>query len=329
MILTVGKNGMFATPQQAYLSAKPGDIIEIDASTVYFGEDAKMFISGVDNVTFRGVNGRAKMEVDAKTPLVYGKAIWVINASDIVIENIEFTGATLDVDKNGAGIRLDPEAGGRLQIRNCYFHHNDDGILGGYNKTLDLLIEHCEFCYNGYGDGYSHNIYIGQAKSFTLRYSYSHHVKAGHLVKSRAIENYILFNRITHEDTEENFWRYNSNIDLPQGGKAVVMGNLLHQGPKSQRFMLSFAKENQNNPGKTCCIVNNVFINHASEGAFLHCPVEGYEMYATNNIFAGKAALTAGQADWKTENNIFMEDASVLADEKVFGVRLESSRLFD
>lgn len=325
MILTVGKNGQFATPQEAYLAAQPGDIVEIDAASTYFGEAAMMFASGTNSITFRGVNGKAKMEVDDSVPLMKGKGIWVINAYDIVIENIEFTGATLEVDKNGAGIRLDPEAGGKMQIRNCFFHHNDNGILGGYNRTLDLLIEHCEFCYNGYGDGYSHNMYIGMAKSFTLRYSYTHHVDRGHLIKSRAFENYIEYNRITHEDTDEDFRPYNSNIDLPQGGKACIVGNLLHQGPKGRRFMISFAKENQQNPGKTCYIVNNTIVNYSTEGSFLHCPVEGYEMKAVNNIFIGNAPLTAGQADWYLENNLTADDPELLVDVARYDYRLKDN----
>jgi hypothetical protein len=165
-------------------------------------------------------------------------------------------------------------------------------------------------------------MYIGMAKSFTLRYSYSHHVNAGHLVKSRAFVNNILYNRITHEDTADNTWRYNSNIDMPQGGTALVKGNILQQGPKSQRFMLSFAKENQNNPGKTCYIVNNTFVNDATEGSFLHCPVEGYEMKAYNNIFIGNAPLTAGKAEWELENNLETCDPAILADTAAFDYRL-------
>jgi hypothetical protein len=58
-----------------------------------------------------------------KTP--GGKGIWVISGNDTVVENIEFSGAAVP-DANGAGIRFE---GVNLTVRNCYFHHNQNGIL--------------------------------------------------------------------------------------------------------------------------------------------------------------------------------------------------------
>jgi len=133
----------------------------------------------------------------------------------------------------------------------------------------------------------------------------------GHLVKSRAIENHIEYNKLTHEDTNEESWRFNSNIDMPQGGIAYVIGNILHQGPKGGRFMLSYAKENQDNPGCNCYIINNTFINESSECTFLHCPVEGYNVNFVNNIFCGAVNLTTGPATWKGDNNLLTTDFSM------------------
>ena len=85
-------------------------------------------------------------------------------------------------------------------MRGCYFHDNEDGILTGGGASTEVIVEYSEFADNGNGDGFSHNMYIGHEGRFTLRYSYSHAAKVGHLVKSRAAENYILYNRLSGED---------------------------------------------------------------------------------------------------------------------------------
>ena len=59
-----------------------------------------------------------------------------------------------------------------------------------------MLVEYTEFHHNGAGDGYSHNFYIGQVRSFTLQFCSSRQAKVGHLAKSRAQANFILYNRL-------------------------------------------------------------------------------------------------------------------------------------
>src|SRR5690606_15270205 len=91
----------------------------------------------------------------------YGrKAVWVISGNNTLVENIEFFGCRdpKQIDQNWAGIR---QEGIGLHVRNCYFHDNDNGILGGGGAESDIIIEYSEFAYNGFGDGYSHNLYIG------------------------------------------------------------------------------------------------------------------------------------------------------------------------
>ena len=66
-----------------------------------------------------------------------GKAIWVIRNGDFLIDNIEFRGARV-AEGNGAGIRFE---GGKLQIRNCVFLDNQNGILTSNNGSAELIIE--------------------------------------------------------------------------------------------------------------------------------------------------------------------------------------------
>jgi len=119
----------------AALIAQDGDIVEIEAAT-YDGDAA---VWRQNNLTLRGIGGRAVLRANGAS--AEGKAIWVIKGSGAIVENIEFVGSTV-ADGNGAGIR---QEGAGLIIRNCYFHHNQNGILTGQNPLSDILIESSEF----------------------------------------------------------------------------------------------------------------------------------------------------------------------------------------
>jgi len=88
--------------------------------------------------------------------------------------------------------------------------------------------------------GYAHNIYIGRSKYFEIRYSYSHSSKGGHLVKTRARENVVTYNRLT--DGESGTSSY--IVDIPEGGKALIAGNEIVQGTNTLNHgVISYAGE--------------------------------------------------------------------------------------
>ena len=87
----------------------------------------------------------------------------------------------------------------------------------------------------------THSIYVTQTTcaKLTFRYNYSHHTLEGHLLKSRAKENWTLYNRLTDEDGLGS-----TVVDLPNGGLAVVLGNVLHKGPNGHNNrMIAFGAE--------------------------------------------------------------------------------------
>ena len=268
-------------PSIAAMIANDGDTVNIEAG-VYLNDVA---VWRQNNLTIRGINGMAHL----KAPDAYaeGKGIWVIKGNNTVIENIEFSEASVP-DENGAGIR---QEGTNLTIRNCFFHDNENGILTGKNVNSEIIIENTEFARNGYGDGQSHNIYIGQIKSFTLRFCYSHHAYIGHNVKSRAMKNFILYNRIMDENDGESSFA----IDLPNGGKTFIMGNLIQQGPDTDNnHLISYGAEGLNNPQNVLYIINNTFVNQRGAGVFIRIAAGTEEAKIMNNIFAGPGAIVNG-----------------------------------
>ena len=222
-VYQVGNNKSYPTPNSLYLAnvLETGDTIDIDDEE--FRGDATLAVWTPDSLLIRGVNGRPHLMANGK--YIHQKGIWVIKGNNCTVENIAFSGAKVP-DKNGAGIRLD---GTGITIRSCYFHDCEDGILTSNPEAGDILIEYSEFAHCGFGNGYSHNLYIGRVNSLTFRFNYSHHCKVGHCLKSRAQNNFIYNNFMADENDG-----YSSRLlDLPNGGFTIVMGNVFMQGPEA------------------------------------------------------------------------------------------------
>lgn len=255
-VLKVGSGQPLRRPSDAARVAQDNDIIEIEAGR-YVGDVALWTQNGL---LLRGVNGRPHLDSQGRTAGDQG--IWVFRGNDIVVENIEFSGARARA-RNGSGIRF---FGRNLTVRDSYFHDNEDGVLTYISPDGDILIERSVFARNGAGDGQSHNIYIGKVRSFTLRFSHSHDSNAGHEVKSRARINHIEYNRLTDEGDGNSSYL----IDIPEGGYAYVIGNVLEKGARSQNpNAISFAAERRDVDEGGLWVVNNTFYNRQLDAIFV------------------------------------------------------------
>lgn len=280
--LQVGPDKAYATPCDAAAVAQDGDTIDIDAD-VYKGDVCAWT---ADGLLIRGVGGYASLDADGQAS--QGKAIWVIQGDDTQIEWVEFYGARVP-DQNGAGIR---QEGANLTVANCWFHDNENGILAGDNTDSDILVSHSLFHDNGYGDGQSHNIYINHVRSFTFEFSYSHHSVVGHQLKSRAAETWVLYSVL--EDGDDGQGSY--QINLPNGGLAVVLGNVIGQATTAENGgMLSFAEEGATNEQQALYVVNNTFVNDRGSGTFVRNAGKS-DAVVTNNLFVGGGAAVDGPA---------------------------------
>lgn len=259
----VGPARTYKTIQAGIDAAIEGDTIEVDAGD-YPGTAVKITKS---NLTLKGVGGRPHLSFSGNIP--NDKGILVVEGEtvhDLVIENLEISGAQ-GASGNAAAIRFQ---GKNLTVRDAYLHHSQNGILEGNALVTGsvVLVERSELAWNGVPDsGTEHNIYISASvQSFTLRYSYSHHAKEGHLVKSRALENHIIANRIMDEQpVSDNGSTDQSSalIDLPQGGRGYIIGNLLHKGVNTQNknAAIWFAGENGANAPHEIYVVNNTYVS--------------------------------------------------------------------
>jgi hypothetical protein len=315
-VLRVGPDKPFKTVRAAAQAAQNGDTVEID-SGVYSQDVATWRSSGL---TVRGVgSGRAHMRADGVNE--GGKGIWVVQGVNFAVENVEFSGAAVP-DRNGAGIRA--EAAGSIVIRNCYFHDDEMGILSSNDPDAEVVIEDSIFEYNGFGDGYSHNMYIGRIRSFRLQCSYSHLARAGHNVKSRARQNYILYNRIMDEDDGTSSYQ----VDLPEGGLSFLVGNVIQKGKNAQNpSVIAYAAENTNAGTQELYAVNNTVVNgRGGNGTFFQLRA-GTKAVIVNNILYGPGApwTTAGTTVTAEHNYIesSLNNSPRLMDPANFDYRLQ------
>lgn len=216
----VGPGRTYTQPSQVSTLVAGGDTVLIDPATY-----ADVCAWRANDLLLKGSGGRVLLDAEGLN-LCEGKAIWVLKGRNTTVDSVEFANASCP-DENGAGIR---QEGPGLLVRRCSFHDNEDGILAGADSTSDITVEYSEFSRNGFGDGYSHNLYIGAVRAFTLRYSWSHLARVGHEVKSRAGNNYILYNRIMDEDSGDA----SRELDLPNAGLSVVVGNLFQKGTHAE-----------------------------------------------------------------------------------------------
>jgi hypothetical protein len=285
--LSVGPGKTYATPCKAFAVAKMGDVVEITGGTTYSGDVCGIYPS---NLTIRGVNGRPKINAAGRNAM--GKGTWVVIGNNIVIDNVEMFGAKVP-DQNGAALRLE---GTHFTLRRSFLHDNENGILSGANTASNILIEFSEFARNGYGTGYTHNLYIGNAGSLTFRYNYSHDAHVGHNLKSRARINTIAYNRFSSTPAgQAGSGQPSYEIDLPNAGTSYVIGNVIQQPAAHQNpTLLAYGEEGASNPGHDLYVVNNTFLNDDSVRGTFVLVGSGVTkpVLLQNNIFGGTGTVT-------------------------------------
>ena len=310
-VLRVGPGQALHTIAAAAAMARDGDTVEIDAGD-YPGDVA---VWTQDKLTIRATGGRARLAASGAS--AEKKAIWVIRGGTITVENIEFSGARVP-DRNGAGIRFEK---GHLSVRNCRFLDNENGILTGGGEA-ELDIENSEFGHNGHGDGYSHNLYVGPLRRLRVTGSYFHHANVGHLLKSRAAENHILYNRLS----DEAGGRASYELEFPDGGIAYVIGNIIEQSATTENAtLISFGAEGYKWPKNELYLINNTLIDSRLPGGrFLVVKPGAGTVHAFNNLLLGKGPLNIGIDGVFINNSNVDWEAFVLAPHHDYRIRSTS-----
>ena len=312
--LRVGPDKPYRTIRSAALAVQNGDVVEVDAR-LYSGDVATWSKSNLTVLAVGG--GRAQLRANGAAEA--GKGIWVVSGANITLDGFEFSGAAVP-DRNGAGIRA--QGAGTLVVRNCYFHDNENGILGGADS---LVVESSIFDHNGNGDGHTHNMYIDHGGSFTLRWSFSHRAVVGHNVKSRALRNYILYDRILDESDGTGSY----SVDLPQGGRSYLVGNFIEQGPQSGNpAIVAYAAESASNGALELYVTYNTLVNDRTGGGTFLQLRSGTTATSTGNIFYGPGTTWSGGSSVAASRNHVapaLDNEPRFADPRAYDYRLTST----
>lgn len=243
-------------------------------------------------LTLRGATPRPRLLAAGQS--AEGKAIWVVRGGTIRIENIAFHDARV-ADRNGAGIRLER---GKLWLRNCAFIANETGLMTANDPAIELHIEDSHFEHAvRTGPGLAHLLYVGSIGELRIRGSRFHHSEAGHLIKSRARQNWIAYNLIA--DGPQG--RASYEIELPNGGDATLIGNIVVQGESTQNnAVIAYGAEGPRWPLNRLRLSHNSLLNERLRPAeFIKLwpnRVQPSELLLLNNLSVGPGSLDVASA---------------------------------
>jgi hypothetical protein len=305
-LLTVGAGMEFATLGDALKAAVNGDTIAVKAGT--YTND---FGTVSTNVTVVAVGGLVH-EV-ATEPPPDDKGILTVN-ENLTIEGFTFTGGSDgSPDGNVAGIRLQT---GNLNVSYCSFTAMQEGLLADPNPNGTVTIDHSFFLDNGTGDGLTHNLYVGSVKSLTVTNSLFEGAVVGHEIKSRAEYTTIENNTIIDGPTGTGSY----DIDIPNGGVAVVQNNIIEKGPDASNdyaihyggeIQYAYAQNSLEVTGNT--IINDLPDSVPSYAVYNESAVNGLNVTADitgNDLYNYPAATIAlGQANIQGNTTLSAEPA--------------------
>jgi hypothetical protein len=84
-------------------------------------------------------------------------------------------------------------------------------------------------------------------------------------------------------------------IDLPNGGKSFVIGNVIHKGKNAENSsMLAYAAEGATNPVQELYVINNTFVSDRPNTIFAQVEGSPTSVSLVNNIFIGDGRVLKG-----------------------------------
>ena len=240
-------------------------------------------------LTIRGLGDGPVLIADGKN--AEGKAIWVIRNGDFSIDNIEFRGARVE-DGNGAGIRFER---GRLAISRSRFIDNQMGLLTANSPEAELSITDSLFAQApDQAAPLPHLLYVGRIARLEITGSRFHNGHHGHLVKTRARENHIRYNLILDGPGGKASYE----LDLPNGGIAYVVGNIIGQSDTTENpVLIAYGAEGDAWPENALYLSHNTLISdRLTGGLFLRVWKDALpadvEVTGINNLTVGLGLFT-------------------------------------
>lgn len=286
--LVVGPQGAPSSLAAALAKARDGDTIEMLP-----GEYRDAFVV-LENrrLTIRGI-GKKPLITGGDKPSGTHKALWLVRGGEVTLENLEFRGMRAP-DGEGAALR---QEGGKLLVRSCEFFDNEYGVYAANDDQAELTIRDSVI---GMAPkvvgGLYHLLNVGRIARLDVSGSRFQQGFEGHLIKSRARESVIGYNFI--HDGQRGGASY--EIELPAGGLATIIGNVIGQGADSQnRVVVAYGTDGRPWDKNVLLVSHNTFVNYKWTPAwFLRVLRDGMpadtEVVAVNNLLVGPGVFWLG-----------------------------------
>ncbi|MEH0166559.1 right-handed parallel beta-helix repeat-containing protein [Paucibacter sp. JuS9] len=284
--LRVGPNERVRTLAEAARLARDGWLIEVAAGD--YRADVASWRR--DGLRLRAVGGRVRLIADGAH--AEGKALFVINGRGVEVEGFDFSGATVP-DRNGAGIRFES---GSLTLRDCSFSDCECGLMSSNDGAARLVVEDCDFGRPRPAQAFTHLLYAGRIAQLEVRGCNFHDGHHGHLLKSRAAQSRVEYNRFASG-------RASYELEFPNGGQVCVLGNVIEQGRDSENpLMLSYGVEGWAWPRNELDLVHNTWIDRLG-GSVLRVSGGGQtRVRAFNNLLLGRRPWR-DEPGWQAASN--------------------------
>ena len=255
-VIRVGPQAAVQRIAEAARIAHDGDRVEIAAGT-YRGDVA---VWHQDDLTIVGLGDGVTLDAHGRS--AEGKAIWVFRGGRVRIENITFRNTRV-AGRNGAGIRFER---GTLEVRRCTFEHNQMGLLTSNDPTAVLKIRDSRFAAAPHQtDSLPHLLYAGRIARLEVIGSHFSGGYAGHLIKSRARQTELRYNFLVDGPGGQASYE----VDLPNGGRALLLGNVIAQSPQTQNTtVVAYGAEGPAWPDNDLTLVHNTLVSEAVPGAW-------------------------------------------------------------
>lgn len=203
------------------------------------------------------------------------------------VENITFRDAE-SWDQNGAGIRHD---GDDLTVVDCRFIDNEDGILATGDDKGAIDIARTAFIGNGFGDGYSHGLYVSSGASLAIKDSRFVGTKIGHHVKSLAAST-----TITGTSFDDAGGRTSYSVDASGGGAVIIAGNSFVKSVDADNSTLINYDLTRGGAASALEITGNRIINRNPSGRLLRNSTALRAVIENNEITnEGRGRFSVGQ----------------------------------
>jgi hypothetical protein len=286
-VWVVGPEGQPMSMPAALERARDGDEIQVLPGK-YTGP---VGVVTQRRLTIRGIGKRPVFSGEGKP--IEGGALLTVRDGQVRLENLEFTGARAP-DGDAAGVRFER---GRLEVRGCAFFDNEYGLVTGRARDAVLDIHSSEF---GRAPrqrgGLNHLLFVGPIARLAVQGSRFYGGFEGHMLKSNARENFIAYNMIRDgADGEASY-----QIDLPSGGLASLVGNVISKSPRGQNpVLVSYGSEGRLWDANSIALTHNTLISEGwRPGWFLRIHRDRIgamgPVLAVNNLVVGSGIFELG-----------------------------------